>query len=122
MHLVSAGVKEAKAHNSKGIDGNEPFAIGWGEEMSAALIGGAIMIDVTTQKRLQVSKDPGAGPYVVVPFEQIDDVRALLDNSTVRYWVDGMAISYNGSPEVIVVNTYRGTDTQTVQDILDGAP
>lgn len=79
------------------------------------------MIDATTKKPLYVSTDGDAGPYIMVPVQQIDDVRALLDANNVPYWVDEAAISLDGNPEVTVVNLGYRADPAVVQGILDGA-
>lgn len=79
------------------------------------------MIDVSTKKRLLVSTDGDAVPYIMLPVQQIDDVRALLNASNIPYWVDEDAISLDGEPEVTVVNLGHGTDAAAVQNILDNA-
>lgn len=79
------------------------------------------MIDLSTKKPLSVSTDGDAAPYIMVPVQQIHDVRALLDANNVLYWVDEDAISLDGKPEVTVVNLGRGTDVAAVQEILDNA-
>ena len=79
------------------------------------------MIDTSTKKRLHVSDNGDAGPYIMVPVRQIDDVRALLDANTIPYWVDENAISLDGKPEVTVINLGHGADATTVQKILDNA-
>ena len=78
------------------------------------------MIDVVTKKRLYVSTDGTAGPYIMVPLDQLDEVRQLLDQHRIRYWVDEDAISLNGKPYVTVIDLGRGTDAAAVQAILDG--
>lgn len=77
------------------------------------------MIDISTKKPLRVSTDGDAGPYVVVPVQQLDDVRRLLDAHHVSYWVDEEAISLDGKPEVTVVNFGRDAQPDAVQEILD---
>jgi hypothetical protein len=57
----------------------------------------------------------------MVPVQQIDDVRALLDANNIVYWVDDEAISLDGRPEVTVVNLGHGSDAASVQKILDNA-
>lgn len=79
------------------------------------------MIDVSTKKPLYVSTDGDAGPYIMVPVQQIDDVRTLLDANNIPYWVDEDAISLDEKPEVTVVNLGHGADAATVQNILDNA-
>lgn len=80
------------------------------------------MIDISTMKPLYVSTDGDAGPYIMVPVQQIDDVRHLLDANNVPYWVDEEAISLDGKPEVTVVNLGRNANPDAVQKILDNAP
>lgn len=80
------------------------------------------MIDRTTRKPLRVSTDGTAGPYISVPFLQLDEVRRLLDSRSIGYWVEEDVISLNGGPEMAVVDLERGSDPNAVQAILDGAP
>jgi hypothetical protein len=79
------------------------------------------MTDIITKQRLYVSRDGTAGPYITVPLDQLDEVRQLLSQHSIRYWVDEHAISMNGKPYVTVVDLGRGTDADAVQAILDGA-
>jgi len=79
------------------------------------------MIDCTTKDPLYVSSDGDAGSYIMVPVEQIEDVRRLLDADDVSYWVDEDAISLNGKPEVTIVNLGSAAAPKRVQDILDSA-
>jgi len=80
------------------------------------------MIDTTTRKPLGVSTDGEGGPYIMVPVEQLDKVRALLDASKVAYWVDEEAISLDGKPEITVINLSRQRDETMVQRLLDSIP
>ena len=77
------------------------------------------MTDITTKKPLRVSTDGTAGPYIMIPVVQLDEVRKLLDGRRIRYWVEENAISLNGSPEVTVINFGRGGDAAAVQALLD---
>jgi hypothetical protein len=79
------------------------------------------MIDATTQVPLEVSTDGEGGPYIIVPLKQVDDVRELLDANSISYWVDDIAISIDGKPEVTVVNLGHGSEAAQVQEILDKA-
>ncbi len=79
------------------------------------------MIDSSTKKPLCVSTAGDASPYIMLPVEQVDEVRALLDAHDISYWVDEHAISIDGEPEVTVVNLGRDVDPDAVQSILDGA-
>ncbi len=77
------------------------------------------MIDTKTRRRLSVSTDGNAGPYIMVPVDQLSEVRSLLDSNNVGYWVDDEAISLDGKPETTVINLGRGVDAAKVQCLLD---
>ena len=78
------------------------------------------MIDVVTKNQLYVATDGTAGPYIMVPLDQLDEVRRLLDQHNIRYSVDEDTISLNGEPFMTVVDLGRGADAAAVQTILDG--
>jgi hypothetical protein len=80
------------------------------------------MNDTTTNKPLSVSRDGTAGPYIMVPVAQLDEVCRLLDGQRVRYSVDENAISLDGEPEVSFINLERGANAKAVQLILDSVP
>ena len=77
------------------------------------------MTDTTTKQRIHVSTDSAAGPYITLPFSQVDEVRRLLDNHRIRYWVDEDVISFDGGPEEAFINLGRDGDAVAVQAILD---
>ena len=77
------------------------------------------MIDTTTEKRVYVSADGTAGPYVMVPVSRLPDLRQLLDRHGIAYSVEEHAISLDGTPEIAVVDLGRGADVHAVQTILD---
>lgn len=77
------------------------------------------MIDTTTQHRLRVSTDGTAGPYIMVPVSQLEEVKTLLYRNRIHFWVDENAISLNGTPEIAVINLGRGANAAAVQNILD---
>lgn len=77
------------------------------------------MTDATTQQRLRVSTDGTAGPYIMVPVSQLDEVKQLLDRHHVHHWVDENAISLNGTPEIAIINLGRSANASAVQNILD---
>jgi hypothetical protein len=80
------------------------------------------MIDVTTKKPLTVSNEYPPAPYISLPVSQVEEVRRLLDSRNIGYWVDDIAISFDGNPEETVINLNRGTDVAVVQAILDSTP
>ena len=77
------------------------------------------MTDISTNKPLLVSTDGSAGPYIMVPLDQLDDVRRALDENNIRYWVDEAAISMNDKPFIATVNLGRAGNAGAVQAILD---
>lgn len=79
------------------------------------------MIDASTRKPLLVSAGGDAGPYIIVPMRQVEDVRALLRANDVAHWVDEDTISFDGGPAVTVVNLESSSDCLSVQRILDNA-
>jgi len=78
------------------------------------------MIDTTTKEPLYVSTDGTAGPYIMVPLSQLDDVTRVLTGHRIRFWTDENAVSLDGSPYIAVVNLGRDGDAEAVQAILDG--
>jgi hypothetical protein len=79
------------------------------------------MIDALTRKPLHVATDGTAGPYVMVPIDQLSEVRQILDKHRIRYSVDENAISLNGAPEIAVVDFGLGSEPEAIQAILDSA-
>ena len=80
------------------------------------------MIDVVTKKPLRVlTVGPDAPPYIHLAFEQLDELRRVLDAHGVRYRPRENIISFDGGPEMIAVYLSRGEDAQRIQAILDGA-
>jgi hypothetical protein len=82
---------------------------------------GQTMTDTTTQKPLRVSTESTAGPYIMLPLSQIDEVTRLLDDHHIRYWVEENSISLNGGPYISTINLGREGNAQAVQAILDDA-
>ena len=80
------------------------------------------MIDTTTHKRLYVSTDGDAGPYIMAALTQLDRIKAILDANKVSYWVDEEVISVDGKPEVAVINLGRRSDPEVIQRLLDSTP
>jgi hypothetical protein len=79
------------------------------------------MIDSTTHAPVTVSTDGGADPYIMVPLEQLEVVKGVLQTQKVSFWVDSIAISLGGKPAIVVVNLGHGADVEQVQRLLDSA-
>jgi hypothetical protein len=79
-----------------------------------------LQMSQSTKTPLRVSPGGRAGPYVMVPVSELDDIKKLLDEHSVAYWVDENAISLNGEPEVTYINFRDGIDAMRIQRVLDG--
>ncbi len=79
------------------------------------------MIDAITCKPLSVSTGGTAGPYLVVQVLQLDEIRRLLDQHGVRYWVGEFALSMDGGPEKTFINFGPDADARSIQAALDDA-
>jgi hypothetical protein len=77
------------------------------------------MIDTMTQEPITVSKDGTAGPYIMVPLEQLKAVETVLRQHQFAFWVDSDAISLDGKPEIVVINLGRGVRADQIQQSLD---
>jgi hypothetical protein len=81
----------------------------------------AAMIDSQTRRKLRVSIDGTAGPYIMVPVDQLSEVQELLDQNEIKHWAESDAISLDGGPAVAVINLGHDGDAAKVQSILDSA-
>ena len=79
------------------------------------------MTDAFTKQPLRVAKTGTAGPYVIVPLDQLPALKATLDRHEVSYWVHETAIALDGRNYSVVVDFARNADPQQIQAILDAA-
>jgi hypothetical protein len=77
------------------------------------------MIDAMRRKPLRVLTDGTAGPYIMVPFDQLAEVRQVLDKHHVSYSVEEDVISLDGSPETAVIDLGLEANVESVQAVLD---
>lgn len=75
------------------------------------------MIVILTNRRLRVSIDGHAGPYIMIPLPQPDELKYVLHRNQISFVVDPEAIILDGEPEI--VNLGRAANTAKVQRILD---
>jgi hypothetical protein len=80
------------------------------------------MTDAATKKPFRVSTDKVVGPYLMVPVNQLTQVRSLLDRHGINYWLNESAVSLDGRTFIAVVNFGRAGDANRVQAILDTVP
>ena len=77
------------------------------------------MIDITTKEPLQVSTDGGAGPYILLPLDQVKEVQQILVAHGIHHTVEEDAISMDDEPFIATIDLGRGADADAVQAILD---
>ena len=77
------------------------------------------MIDVSNKESLRVFNEGDAGPYLMIPLEQLAVAKELFDQNGIGYWVEENAISLNGSPYIAFVEFGRDADAETIQALLD---
>lgn len=77
------------------------------------------MTDLMTRKPLIVSDARTPWPSIRLAYSQVPEVRQILDDHKVRFWVEENVISFDGWPEIAYIQLGRGTDAATVQAILD---
>ena len=73
------------------------------------------MTDTSTGERLLVSTARDAGPYLDLPWSQVEAVRKRLDRAGIPYWVDQWLISIDGGPEFTSINFSRYVDADRIQ-------
>ena len=79
------------------------------------------MTDVETQDRLKISTGGDAGPYLMLPLQQLEDVLRLLKTHNVTFSVEDDAMQLDGRPAIAIVNFGRDTDPGQLQQLLDAA-
>jgi hypothetical protein len=77
------------------------------------------MIDVELQTRLVVHTEGTAGPYLMVPVQQLPQVEAVLTNARIPFHTSRDAVQLDGHDAIAVVDFGRLADAQTIQAILD---
>lgn len=77
------------------------------------------MTDTRSRGSIRVLDGGKGGPYLRVALDQLDEVRKVLDEHGIFYWVDSVAVSLNGKPAVIAINLGLNNDAERVQTILD---
>jgi len=77
------------------------------------------MRDKSTGSRMRVSTDGRGGPYIVVPYLQLDEVKHVLERAGVHYWAEMNAVSVSGMAAMSVINLGKGCDVAKVQQHLD---
>ena len=79
------------------------------------------MIDVTTQKPIEVRYGNDVAGNVRVPVSQLMEIQRVLDEKGFRYWVSEYRYSMNGGPEWTRIQFSHSVDPKAVQSALDHA-
>jgi len=79
------------------------------------------VIDITTKKPLRVTENETAGPYIMLAYSQVDEVRRVLDRHGIRNWLHENVVTLNGGPEMAIIGLGRGCTAAAVQAVLDSA-
>jgi hypothetical protein len=92
--------------------------------MAADLLGmlrreGKTMTDHTNGSPVRVSPNEAIGPYIRLPYSQLDELKRVLDGHGISYQVRENIISLEGGPFMAMVYLGREADAQAVQAILD---
>ncbi len=78
------------------------------------------MIDTSTKSTLRVSTEGTAGPFILLPVSQVEEVTQLLKSHGIRHWVQESNFSLNGGPFTTIIELGHGGEPKTVQALLDG--
>lgn len=76
------------------------------------------MIDVRKNEPLRV-RNEGRSPYMTCSKVQLEDIKKLLDQHGVYYWLDPVSVSFNNEPATIFINFGQKGDRDAIQAILD---
>jgi len=79
------------------------------------------MMNTSAQRPLVVLDGGAAGPYIMLPLTQVENVRAILDSHDVSYWVDTWAVSLDENPYMTVINISAKFDVDSIQRMIDAA-
>jgi hypothetical protein len=77
------------------------------------------MIDTNTGERIEVHTEGEAGPYIMVPPDQLDALGRLLNENGIGHSVDHAGIQLDGGVVEKVVNLGRDVEVDRVQEVLD---
>ena len=79
------------------------------------------MTDSETGERIKVGNEGDAGPYILFPLDQLDDVRRVLDAAGIRYKVAEDAVGWGDGPVIATIDFGLDVDPEPIQRALDAA-
>lgn len=77
------------------------------------------MIDVELNDRLTVHTEGDAGPYLMVPIQQLAQVEAVLHNAHITYSLSRDVVQVDGHDADALIDFGRRADPARIQTILD---
>jgi len=80
------------------------------------------MTNMSTQEPVRVLTGGTAGPYMMIPVDQLESIQQTLTQNGIRFWMDDNALSINGSPYIALINLGREANAIAIQAILDQTP
>ncbi len=79
------------------------------------------MTDIETRTPLTVKTEGDAGPYLMVPLEQLPEVRRVLQQNGIKHTVAPEAVRLAGKPVIAIIDFGRRADAARIQAALDAA-
>jgi len=79
------------------------------------------MIDIETRQPLKIITEGEAGAYLMVPLDQLADVRRILEERGIAHVVAEDAIQLDDKPTIAIIEFGRGTSPAVIQAALDAA-
>jgi hypothetical protein len=80
------------------------------------------MIDSATHEPIELISDEIAGASITVSVAHLEQLRKLLDDNAIPYWLDHHHISVNGGPLMTWVHLRKGkSDPNRVRALIDAA-
>jgi hypothetical protein len=79
------------------------------------------MIDIETQAPLKINTDGDAGPYLMVPLNQLPEVRRVLEHNGIKHVIEDDAIQWDDKPVIAIVDFDYRADVAKIQAALDAA-
>ena len=80
------------------------------------------MTDIVTKKPIKIEMGGDAPADFSIPYQQLDQVRALFDANHIECWVDDEVLSIDDGPEIAFVTISRRSDPELAQRLLDSMP
>ena len=79
------------------------------------------MIDSELHKPIEVFDGGGAGPYLMVPQEQVPAMTAALRGAGFSFWVGHQMVSIRGGPYIAFIHFRRGAEADRISEVLASA-